>query len=72
MNDWDGNNRRTSDHDVLLKIDANLENFIKDFERHKKEDLEKFEKIDKRVGWVEKICYGGVAIGAFIELLWKK
>lgn len=72
--EWNGNERRSSvsDHDILLKIDANLDSFMKQFEEHKKEDNIRFDKLDKRTGWIEKCVYMASGVIVFIEAFWKK
>ena len=45
MDKWDGNERRNGkslDHDLLTKIDANLTNFLKNFDNHVIDDDVRF------------------------------
>ena len=71
---WDGRERRkmnTDDHDLLIKIDANLSNHFEVMETHMLDDKVAFKKINEDMEWVKKVLYGGVGIIIFIELLAK-
>ena len=74
MTSWDGKTERRNGgdhHDLLIRIDTNLNNFIKRFDDHEKEDDSKFEKMDRKVSIMERGFYavGGVII--FIEIIYK-
>ena len=69
--DWHGEERRNpdNDHDVLTRIDANLSNFMRQFDAHAKEDLEYFHKLNARIEKAEKFIYialGGIAVLEFV------
>ncbi len=87
--EWEGKDRRRSErpesqdmHDTLIRIDANLSNFMKRFEDHSEEDSENFEKTDKRIEKITEvqedlrkyvwIGIGGLAVLQFIIIFLKK
>ena len=51
-----------TDHDLLTRIDANLEAFMNKVNEHIKEDKIAFEKLDKKVDSNSRIIW--MAIGA--------
>ena len=51
-----------TDHDLLTRIDANLEAFVKKVDDHIKEDKSSFEKLEKKVEGNSRFIW--VAIGA--------
>ena len=70
---WDGVDRRNKmdDHDLLLRIDTNLNSLMKLHEDHLKEDKEIFSKHDNRLNFLEKMMYAGLGIITFIEIISK-
>jgi hypothetical protein len=68
MNEWNGEERRSSnkDHDLLTKIDANIENFMRRFDDHLEEDKEKFAELTK--GQAKIQWYIAVGCGIIITL----
>ena len=78
MSPWNGEDRRSpdsSDHDLLLRINENV-NHIKDWaSSHKEEDnqkheenLKKFDKIQDTQTWHSRVIYGCLGIVAFLQL----
>lgn len=69
---WDGDERRTNgkkDHDLLIKIDSNLTNFIHNFDNHIKADEESFKSQDGRIKSLEKAYWMGVGIIVIVEFV---
>lgn len=72
---WDGKERRKlhtesdNDHDLLMNVNANLINFISVFQKHELEDCKRFDKIDLRLGYVEKGCWAIGGIILFVQLI---
>lgn len=73
LTNWDGTTeRRTmnqSDHDLLTRIDANLNNHMESMNKHIVDDVEHFKKVDDDLGWMRKIMYGGIGIYVFIQFI---
>ena len=59
------------DHDLLIRIDENIKNLLTNFAAHEIEDKKKFEDIDKRLKFLEKICYGVGGTIIFVDVLLK-
>lgn len=74
---WDGIERRTKtsmaqdDHDLLVKIHTNLDNFISKFEDHEISDEKKFDKHDSRLTLVERGLWIGIGSIAVIQIILK-
>ena len=71
---WDGCERRkmsSEDHDLLIKIDANLNNHFEILNNHLIDDKSSFKKITDDMDWVKKVLYGCVGVVVFIELFSK-
>ena len=73
MTHYEGQERRKQqdmDHDLLIKIDANLEHFLKEFKEHVSCNKENFGEHHKRLSSIEKswwkVCG---ALSAVIVLL---
>ena len=71
MTSWQGEERRAScaDHDLLIKIDTNLTNFMGRFERHEEFDNTRFERLFRVSNWNQKVVWvilGAVAFAEFI------
>lgn len=69
---WDGIERRDkggSDHDVLIRIDANLKNFLENFHAHVEEDKNNFDNQGKRIWKLEKAYWIGVGIIIVVNIL---
>ena len=59
---YNGPERRSqsqADHDLLIKIDANIDNFIKNFNAHVDSDEKNFGEQDKRLKEIEKSFWKG-------------
>lgn len=71
-NEWDGKERRQDRyHNILIRIDANLANFIDRFEKHEELDDQRFKDFEGRVRMVEKMGYGICGILIFVEIIAK-
>ena len=70
---WNGDERRSKslDHDLLIRIDSNLSNFMRVFAVHEKKDDETFAEIDRRLKTLEKVFYGVSGIFVFVQILSK-
>ena len=71
---WDNIERRkmsTEDHDLLIKIDANLTNHFETLNSHLVDDKTSFKKITDDMDWVKRVLYGCVGVVVFIELFSK-
>ena len=78
MTPYKGPERRNvtnSDHDLLIKIDGNMETFIASFKEHVKDDKENFAKMDVRQSNIEKswfkACGALSVIVIFVEVILK-
>lgn len=72
---WDGKERRRSErpdsqeaHDTLIRIDANLSNFMKRFEEHAEDDKTNFDNLYKRTGTLQKYLWMAFGALAAVEL----
>jgi len=61
---WQGDNRRKEerpnggkDHDLLIRIDQNLSNFMIRFNDHVEDDQSNFETLYKRTGNLQKFMW---------------
>lgn len=66
---WDGVNKRNDDkqdHDLLIRIDQNLENLIKIFHEHVLKDEDSFKKLEERANRLEKALW--IAIGIILAV----
>lgn len=68
---WDGRERRKKprvdgegDHDLLIRIDANLSNFMRRFEDHERDDNRRFTEIFLEQNALKKFAW--LLTGAFI------
>ena len=52
-----------ADHDLLIRIDQNLTNFIQQFNEHEDKDKEKFDSHSKRIMILERAFW--CSVGAF-------
>lgn len=72
------------DHDLLIEIKTKLDRVISDVAEVKtnsinrieslennKADKVEFDKIEKRVSWLEKIAYGALAIIGVVEFYYR-
>ena len=60
MTPYNGPERRNGggeDHDVLTRIDVNLQNFMKQFEEHIQDDKRIFKEINSKIDKHERIAY---------------
>ena len=72
--EWDGKNRRINggrDHDVLIRIDANLENFIRRFDEHEIKDMQDFGKVEKRLSTLERAYWVAIGVLIVVQLIIK-
>lgn len=77
---WNGEERRKGVREdtpiaILIEMRADLKNCIANFNKHEKEDHEKFEKLDVRTAKLElqaaKIWGGAAVIMVVIEIVFK-
>ena len=71
MSEYAGPERRrngSKDHDLLTRIDANLTNFMVNFQRHVEEDAKQFKSQSDKLEFHQKIVYGGMGIVAAFEV----
>lgn len=71
---WDGKERRKvtdNDHDILIRIDANLTNHINLVSRHVQEDEDRFSKVEKDLQFHNKIVYGALGVIVFLQIVSK-
>lgn len=71
MIEYSGEERRKmhNDHDLLIKIDANLGNLIKSVNDHVNQDTVNFKKLDDKIAILNKglwVSIGGAAVIIFI------
>jgi hypothetical protein len=76
--EWDRKERRVSmnqdqiDRDRLLsEVHANTKHIVTWAEKHDADDTGRFEKMDDRIRWTEKVLYGALGIFLFIEFITK-
>lgn len=71
---WDGHERRKNgarDHDLLIRIDSNLDGLVENFKEHIGEDKEFFHEHDKRLKSVERIIWCAIGMILFLEFIFK-
>lgn len=77
MSESNGEERRTMNQDqinrdrLLSEVHSDVKHILKWSEDHTKEDAERFDSIDKRIKWAEKILYGALGVFLFVEFLVK-
>ena len=73
MSDWDGKERRQnqSDHDILIRIDANLKTHLSKCDEKCRENEKHFDKHSKRIGTLEKAYWVGIGAIAVIQIILK-
>lgn len=63
------------DHDLLIRIDANVDNLISTVGQHTKDDLDNFKEIEQAQTWMQRQLWmgmGGLAVLVFIvRAVWK-
>ena len=62
-----------SDHDLLIRIDQNTKNLLREFRDHKESDEISFKEHNKRISMLEKGLYigcGAVIIVQWIAVAW--
>ena len=75
---YEGTERRVNkryEHDLLIRIDANLTNFLDRFEKHEKADNEIYVGFGKRISLLEKAVWtfiGAVTLFAFVLKIMNK
>lgn len=74
-NAWDGEERRSEDrsHDLLIRVDTNLSNFMQRFEEHTEMDQKHFERIYPAISDLKSFMWkwtGAIAaIGAMTAMV---
>ena len=75
---WNGKERRKFmnqdqvDRDRLLtEVHTNVVHIVEWSKRHDEDDTIRFEAINKRVRWAEKLLYGAVGVFVVLEFLLK-
>ena len=74
---WDGQERRkgtsvsTEDHDLLTRMDVNVNNLLEKFDTHIKTSNDIHKNLDNRVSFHDKIIWGGLGILAFLQIIFK-
>ena len=58
-----------TDHDMLTRIDANLSNFMRRFDDHAQSDEENFERLYRKVGFLQKALWIATGAVAGVELM---
>ena len=74
MADWDGKKERrnsTSDHDVLIRIDTRLTNFLEKCDDKCIENEKHFDKHSKRIGLLEKAYWLALGILVAVQFILK-
>lgn len=73
MSEWEGHERRKAqrphgngDHDLLTRIDVNLSNFMKRFDKHEEIDDVRFDSLFKKTSGHQKFQW--LLAGGFIVL----
>jgi len=51
-----------ADHDILLKISANVERLLSEFQLHEKKDDDRFSTVHERINVLSKGVYVGMGI----------
>lgn len=76
--DWDGRERRKRmnqdqvDRDRLLtEVHSDVKHIVLWSKKHDEDDTERFEELNKRVRWAEKMLYGAIGVFVMIEFLFK-
>ena len=60
MNGWDGPERRNGgsrDHDLLIRIDANVTTFMERFDKHELDNKADFKTLFVRTGTIQKFMW---------------
>jgi len=71
VNGWEGTERRkggTKDHDLLIRIDANVTTFMDQFDKHEADNKLDFKTLFSRTGTTQKFMWliaGALAIMEF-------
>jgi len=69
---WDGTERRKTDcldHDLLIRIDTNLTNFMDKFIAHVLEDKTAFINQDNRIKNIERVVWAAAGLLFAVELI---
>lgn len=69
--DWDGNERRhdTSDHDILIRMETKLTNFLDNCAKQCKDNENHFEKHSKRITTLEKAYWIAIGVIAVLQVI---
>ena len=57
------------DHDLLIEINSDIKHILKWTTDHDKKDNDRFEAVNKEIGFHKKIIYGGLGIVAFLQFV---
>ncbi len=76
MTKWDGIERRKGcmsgdDHDLLIKINQNIENLLTNFQTHCISDMSTFKESKARISNLERIVWMGLGALAVLNILLK-
>ncbi len=74
MAQWDGKTERRSnanDHDNITRMLTVMENHVKNFDAHVKEDKASFDKIGDKISNLSKFIYIGIGIVAVLQFILK-
>lgn len=77
MKNLDGQERREAENmsqeerDLLIRIDANLTHLTSEMKAHIIADSNAFEKINSKIGWLQKIVFMGLGALAILKLIYK-
>ena len=59
---------KEEDHDILIRIDENLQFLVMAFDKHQQDDNQRFEKMDKRIQVMERAFYSVGGVIVFLEI----
>lgn len=69
--EWDGQERRKNNNDLIIEIHTDLRHMVKNFDNHVKEDSEKFNNINGKIDFQQKIIYGMMGALVIVEFILK-
>ena len=59
------------DHDLLIEIKGDVKHIVEWSKSHDASDIKRFDSMDKRMKWAEKMLYGAVGVFVMVEFLTK-
>ena len=74
MTEWNGKERRamsSEDHDILIGIKSDTKHIVDTISKHIGDDKIAFEKIDTKIGWLQKIVFMGLGALALLKVFVK-